>query len=186
MSKKVLVPIADGSEEIEAVCIIDVLRRAGAEVTVASVEKDLQITASRGVKIVADAKIDDCANEEFDLIVLPGGMPGAERLRDSEPLAALLRRQKESEKPYAAICAAPAVSLQPHGLLEGRKATAHPGFVDQLQDPSAAESRVVADGIVVTSRAPGTAIEFALALVALLFGEKKAEEVAGPMLVAGR
>ena len=183
MSKKVLVPIADGSEEIEAVCIIDVLRRAGAEVTVASVEKDLQITASRGVRIVADARIDECADESFDLIALPGGMPGAERLRDSKALAALLRRQKNDEKPYAAICAAPAVALEPHGLLEGRKATAHPGFVDQLQDSSAAESRVVADGIVVTSRAPGTAIEFALALVVLLFGKEKAEEVAGPMLV---
>jgi len=183
MSKKVLVPIADGSEEIEAVCIIDVLRRAGAEVTVASVEKDLQITASRGVRIVADARIDECADRPFDLIALPGGMPGAERLRDSKALAAILRRQKNDEKPYAAICAAPAVALEPHGLLEGRKATAHPGFVDQLQDSSAAESRVVADGNVVTSRAPGTAIEFALALVVLLFGKEKAEEVAGPMLV---
>jgi len=183
MRKKVLVPIADGSEEIEAVCIIDVLRRAGAEVTVASVEKDLQITASRGVRIVADARIDDCANEGFDLIVLPGGMPGAERLRDSKALAALLRSQKDDEKPYAAICAAPAVALQPHGLLEGRKATTHPGFVEQLKDASHAENRIVVDGSVVTSRAPGTAIEFALALVVLLFGEEKAEEVAGPMLV---
>ena len=186
MSKKVLVPIADGSEEIEAVCIIDVLRRAGAEVTVASVEKELQITASRGVKIVADTRIEDCTETSFDLIALPGGMPGAERLRDSRPLADLLRRQKDAEMPYAAICAAPAVALQPHGLLEGRKATTHPGFVDQLNDSSAAESRVVADDTVVTSRAPGTAIEFALALVALLFGEEKAEEVAEPMLVAGR
>lgn len=183
MSKKVLVPIADGSEEIEAVCIIDVLRRAGAEVTVASVERELQVTASRGVRIVADAKIDDCAGEAFDLIVLPGGMPGAERLRDSKTLSALLRRQKESERPYAAICAAPAVALQPHGLLEDRKATAHPGFVEQLKDRSRADSRVVVDGNVVTSRAPGTAIEFALALVAMLFGEEKADEVAGPMLV---
>ncbi len=186
MIKKVLVPIAEGSEEIEAVCIIDVLRRAGAEVTVASVEKALEVTASRGVKIVADASIEDCSGKFFDLIVLPGGMPGAERLRDSKALADLLRRQKEAEKPYGAICAAPAVALQPHGLLDGRKATTHPGFVDRLKDASAAESRVVADGNVVTSRAPGTAIEFALELVALLYGAEKADEVAGPMLVAGR
>ncbi len=186
MKKKILVPIGNGTEEIEAVCIIDVLRRAGAEVTVASVEKELQITASRGVKIVADARIEDCAKTSFDLIALPGGMPGAERLRDSKPLADLLRRQKADEKPYAAICAAPAVALQPHGLLEGRKATTHPGFVDQLADAASAENRVVTDGTVVTSRAPGTAIEFALALVALLYGRDKAEEVAEPMLVAGR
>jgi len=186
MKKNVLVPIADGTEEIEAVCIIDVLRRAGAEVTVASVEKELQITASRGVKIVADARIEDCTDRVFDLIALPGGMPGAERLRDSAPLAALLQKQKEVGMPYAAICAAPAVALQPHGLLDGRKATAHPGFVDRLADAAAAENRVVTDGTVVTSRAPGTAIEFALALVALLFGQEKVDEVAAPMLVAGR
>jgi 4-methyl-5(b-hydroxyethyl)-thiazole monophosphate biosynthesis len=138
------------------------------------------------VKIVADVRIGECTGRSFDLIVLPGGMPGAERLRDSSALAELLHGQKEAGKPYGAICAAPAVALQPHGLLEGRKATTHPGFVEQLDDPSAAESRVVADGSVVTSRAPGTAIEFALALVALLYGKKKAEEVAEPMLAAGR
>ena len=184
MNPKVLVPIAEGTEEIEAVCIVDVLRRAGAEVTVASVEDDLQITASRGVKIVADARIEHCTDQTYDLIVLPGGMPGAERLRDSKMLVDLLRRQKEAQKPYAAICAAPAVALEPHGLLEGRKATTHPGYVDRLKDASAAGSRVVADGNVVTSRAPGTAIEFALELVAMLFGKETAEEVAEPMLVA--
>jgi 4-methyl-5(b-hydroxyethyl)-thiazole monophosphate biosynthesis len=186
MTRKVLVPIADGTEEIEAVCIIDVLRRAGAEVTVASVEKELRITASRGVKIEADARIEDCAKTPFDLIALPGGMPGAERLRDSKPLADLLRKQKKGGMPYGAICAAPAVALQPHGLLEGRKATTHPGFVDRLEDAAAADNRVVIDGPVVTSRAPGTAIEFALALVALLYGREKADAVAEPMLVAGR
>ncbi|MGD8369182.1 MAG: DJ-1/PfpI family protein [Desulfobacterales bacterium] len=186
MTKKVLVPIADGTEEIEAVCIVDVLRRAGAEVTVASVEKELQITASRGVKIVADARIEECTETDYDLIALPGGMPGAERLRDSTSLSGLLKEQRQRGKPYAAICAAPAVALQPHGLLDGRKATTHPGFVDRLKDAAAAENRVVVDGVVVTSRAPGTAIEFALALVALLFGPDKADAVAEPMLVAGR
>lgn len=186
MAKTVLVPIADGSEEIEAVCIVDVLRRAGAEVTVASVEKELQVTASRGVKIVADAAIGDCTDKAYDLIVLPGGMPGAESLKNSAPLIDLLRRHKTAEKPYAAICAAPAVALEPHGLLEGRKATAHPGFVDRLKDAASADARVLVDGPVITSRAPGTAIEFALELVAHLYGRKKADEVAEPMLVAGR
>jgi len=95
MSKQVLVPIADGTEELEAVCIIDVLRRAGASVTVASVG-DLQITASRGVKLVADQKIADCVADKYDLIVLPGGIPGAEHLRDSKELEILLRQPNAS------------------------------------------------------------------------------------------
>ena len=122
MAKKVLVPIANGSEEIEAVCIIDTLRRAGLEVTVASVA-DVQIEASRGVKIVADASIGDCAGQTYDAIVLPGGMPGAEHLRDSAPLVEMLKKQKDAGRLYAAICASPAVVFQHHGLLEGVRAT---------------------------------------------------------------
>jgi 4-methyl-5(b-hydroxyethyl)-thiazole monophosphate biosynthesis len=182
MSKKVLVPIADGSEEIEAVCIIDVLRRAGAEVTVASVGP-LKITASRGVKIEADRSIAECLGEQWDLVAVPGGIPGAEALHGSPDLSRILKRQQQEGKPYAAICAAPAVVLEPQGLLDGRKATAHPGFADRLTNREAVEARVVVDGNVVTSRGPGTAIEFALALVSLLYGEEKAAEVAEPMLV---
>lgn len=183
MSKKVLVPIADGVEEIEAVAMIDVLRRAGAEVTVASVG-DLGVTASRGVKLVADCKISDCAGRTYDLVVLPGGTGGAERLRDSEEVVALLKRQRRENRLYGAICASPAVVLQTHGLLEGRKATCHPNFAGQLEKTEALESRVVADGNCVTSRGPGTAIEFALKLVELLYGPEKAAEVARPMLAA--
>jgi 4-methyl-5(b-hydroxyethyl)-thiazole monophosphate biosynthesis len=182
MSKKVLVPIADGSEEIEAVCIIDVLRRAGAHVTVASVG-ELQVTASRGVNLVADQLIADCADETYDLIALPGGIPGAEHLRDSQDLAAILKRHQAEGRHYGAICAAPAVVLQYHGLLQGRKATSHPNFVQHLENTDAIESRVVVDGNVVTSRGPGTALEFALKLVAVLYGEERAEEVAVPMVV---
>ena len=180
MLKKILVPIADGSEEIEAVCIIDVLRRAGAEVTVASVD-ELTITASRGVRIIADARIGECTDETYDCIALPGGMPGAEHLRDSKELTVLLKKQAEAEKLYAAICASPVVVLQHHGLLKGRKATCHPGFSDELEN--GVDSRVVVDENCVTSRGPGTAIEFALALVEILFGTKKAREVEDPMLV---
>ncbi|MGD8371758.1 MAG: DJ-1/PfpI family protein [Syntrophobacterales bacterium] len=182
MSKKVLVPIADGTEEIEAVCIIDVLRRAGSSVTVASVD-ELQVTASRGVKLVADKLITDCVDESYDLVVLPGGIPGAEHLRDSKELEEILRRQKQEQRLYGAICASPAVVLQHHGLLEHRRATSHPSFVDQLENTDAVESRVVVDGGCITSRGPGTALEFALKLVALLYGEEKAEEVAAPMVM---
>ncbi len=182
MPKKVLVPIADGAEEIEAVCLIDTLRRAGAEVTVASVDK-LQVTASRGVKLVADALIADCTAQTYDCIALPGGMPGAEHLRDSVELIEMLKKQRAAGRLYAAICASPAVALHPHGLLEGVKATCYPGFRNKLDRAHASDERVVVDGNCVTSQGPGTAIEFALKLVELLFGPTKAKEVGDPMLV---
>ena len=182
MSKKVLVPIANGTEEIEAVCIIDILRRADALVTVASVDQ-LLVTASRGVKLVADRLIADCVNETYDLIALPGGMPGAEHLRDSKDLEKLLKIQQQKGRFYAAICASPAVVLQHHGLLEQRRGTCHPSFIHQLENTDAAETRVVVDGACITSRGPGTAIEFALKLVELLYDEQKAREIAKHMVV---
>jgi 4-methyl-5(b-hydroxyethyl)-thiazole monophosphate biosynthesis len=184
MSKSVLVPIADGTEEIEAVTVIDVLRRAEAQVTVASVEARRQITASRGVRIVADCLIGDCIDTSFDLVVLPGGMPGAEHLRDSDDLKAILLEHVQQGGSYAAICAAPAVVLAPHGLLAGKNATCYPSFAERLRGSMSLE-RVVADHNCITSRGPGTAMEFALELVALLFGKAKAEAVAGPMLAQG-
>lgn len=176
-----LVPVANGSEEIEAVTIIDVLRRSGADVTVASVESGLQVECSRGVKLVADVLIGDLADADFDCIAVPGGMPGAERLRDDPTLQHLLQRQAGSGRLITAMCAAPAVVLEPQGFLKGKVATAHPAFIDKLS--SSSEERVVSDGAVITSRGPGTAIEFALALVKALFGAEKAAEVAGPMVV---
>lgn len=174
MAQRVLVPIADGSEEIETVCIIDTLRRAGAEVTVASVSGRLQVTASRGTKIVADRLIEECLGFHYDLIALPGGMPGAEHLRDDETLIRLLKAQQAEGRAYGAICAAPAVVLLPHGLLAGHRATCFPSFLDRLReagDVEALTDRVVIDGNVVTSQGPGTALEFALALVDVLFGD---------------
>ncbi len=182
MAKRVLVPIADGTEEIEAACIIDTLRRAGAEVTVASVGGP-QITASRGMKIVADARISDCVNQTYDCIALPGGMPGAEHLRDSALLIELLRKQKQAGRLYGAICASPAVVLQPHGLLSKTHATCFPAMRGKLDPGYASDEAVVVDGRCVTSQGPGTAILFALKLVELLFGVAKARDVADAMLV---
>lgn len=183
LAKKVLVPIADGIEEIEAVTIIDVLRRAGALVTVASVDSR-EIKASRGVRLAADVSIQACTNEEFDLIALPGGMPGAERLRDSTNLTQLLKRQKENGQFYAAICASPVVALQRHGLLEGRKATCHPSFAAELADNSSVESNVVVDGPCITGKGPGTAMEFSLKLVEMLYSRELAEKIAEAMAYA--
>ncbi len=182
MGIKVLVPVADGTEEIEAVCIIDVLRRAGAEVTVAAVSK-MQITASRGVKIVADKLLQDCFSETYDLIALPGGIPGAEHLRDSELLVKMLVQQKQAGRLYAAICAAPAVVFQTHGLLGEKQATCHPFYQDQIPNQAAPGSRVVVDGNCITSQGAGTALEFALRLTALLFGSPKAAEVAAALVM---
>lgn len=182
MNKTALVPIANGSEEIEAVCIIDVLRRANVDVTVASVEDTLQVTASRRTKLVADRLIGECVGQTYDLIALPGGMPGAEHLRDCAPLIDLLKAQREAGRLYGAICAAPVVALHAHGLLPG-KATAHPSVSDQLPDQAPVAQRVVVDGACITSRGPGTAIEFALALVGVLFDPQQAAEMGKHMLI---
>ncbi|XP_071720481.1 protein DJ-1 homolog B-like [Rutidosis leptorrhynchoides] len=120
-SPKVLVPIANGTEPMEAVLTIDLLRRAGADVTVASVEKQLTVDACYGVKIVADAFISDCVDTVFDLISLPGGTQGAATFKDNNVLEAIVKRQASEGRLYAAICAAPAVTLGPWGLLNGLK-----------------------------------------------------------------
>ncbi|GER29172.1 class I glutamine amidotransferase-likesuperfamily protein [Striga asiatica] len=183
-AKKVLVPVANGTEPLEAVITIDVLRRAGADVTVASVEERLRVDACHGVKIVADALISDCVGTAFDLISLPGGMPGATTLKDCTTLESMVKKQAADDRPYAAICAAPAVALGSWGLLSGLKATCYPSFMEQLSSTaSAVESRVQQDGKVVTSRGPGTAMEYAVALVELLYGKEKADEVSAPLVM---
>ena len=182
MAKKALIPIADGTEELEAVTIIDVLRRAGVSVTVASVDT-IQVTCSRDVKLVADRFIGDCVGEDYDVIVLPGGMPGAERLRDSDTLVGLLKRQVEKGGYLGAICASPAVVLEHHGLLSYRKATCYPSFAGKLKEAVSTQQSVVADGPFITSQGPGTALAFSLKLVELLLGQKKANEIAQAMVV---
>jgi 4-methyl-5(b-hydroxyethyl)-thiazole monophosphate biosynthesis len=179
---EVLVPVANGSEEMEAVIIIDILRRAGAKVVVASVETDTTIKASRNVQLVADKLISEVVETKFDLVVLPGGMPGADRLKQSEELTKILKEQSDEGRPYGAICAAPAVVLDAHGLLQGKKATSHPAFSSGLADQSAVEGRVVIDGRVITSRGPGTAMEFTLSIVEKLFSAAKAQEIADAMV----
>ncbi len=181
MRKKVLIPVASGTEEVEAIAAVDVLRRAGAEVTVAAVNHNLQITASRQSKIVADKLIVNCTSETYDLIVLPGGMPGAEHLRDCKELINMLKKQQQENRLYAAICAAPVTILQHHGLLQGIRATCHPSMFAQLKIKD--ESRVVVDKNCITSQGPGTALEFAIKLVELLFDKKTAERIAQAMVI---
>ena len=182
MSKNVLIAVADGIEELEAITIIDCLRRVGADLTIASVQKP-QITTARKIKITADCLITDCIDKTYDLIALPGGMPGAENLRDSKELTEMLKKQKEAGRLYAAICASPAIVFAHHGLLAGKKATCYPGMENKLPDASAVNQRVVVDGNCVTSQGPATALEFSLKLVELLFGSAAAKKLADAMLV---
>ncbi|XP_065872487.1 protein DJ-1 homolog C isoform X1 [Euphorbia lathyris] len=181
--KKVLVPIGFGTEEMEAVIIVDVLRRAGAEVTVASVEPNLEIEAAGGTRLVADTSISSCSNESFDLVALPGGMPGSARLRDCKVLRQITSKQAEKKRLYGAICAAPAVTLLPWGLLRRKQSTCHPAFMDKLPSFWAVKSNIQVSGELTTSRGPGTSFEFALCLAEQLFGESVAKEVAQLLLM---
>ncbi|KAI9126747.1 hypothetical protein K1719_002343 [Acacia pycnantha] len=182
--KKVLLPIGFGIEEMEAVILVDVLRRACAKVTVASVEPQLEVEAAGGIKLVADTDISTCSDEIFDLVVLPGGMPGSARLRDCEVLRKITCKQAEDKRLYGAICAAPAVTLLPWGLLRNKKTTCHPAFMDKLPTFWAVKSNIQVSGELTTSRGPGTTFQFALSLVEQLFGESAAKEV-GELLLLG-
>ncbi|XP_057517370.1 protein DJ-1 homolog C [Amaranthus tricolor] len=182
--KKVLVPIGYGTEEMEAVILVRVLRQAGAYVTIASVELQLEVEASGGVKLVADTLINSCTDEIFDLIAFPGGMPGSARLRDSEILRNIASKHAEEKRLYGAICAAPAVTLRPWGLLRRKKITGHPAFMDKLSTFWAVKSNIQVCGELTTSRGPGTTFEFALSLVEQLFGESAAENVKDMLLLS--
>lgn len=174
---KVLVPLAQGCEELEAVTIIDLLRRAGIEVVTASLDGEV-IEASRGVRLVADACLDDVLEDNFDMIVLPGGLPGAKRLEKDQRILHLLQQMQQQGRHIAAICAAPRV-LAAAGLLEGKTATGYPGLVDKLDLPNTrlVAEAVVTDGLLITSQGPGTAMDFALELVQVLAGEARRNEV---------
>jgi protein deglycase len=177
MNKKVLVPISDGSEEIEVCSIVNVLRRGGIDVTLASIRPILKVTGSREIQIVADKLLSDCVDDVFDMIILPGGMPGAEYLRDSRDLTLMLEKQAKENRLYGAICASPAVVLAHHGLLAGKKATAYPAFQKELPDKSTVNQVVVIDGNCITGQSPGTAIEFSLRVLEVLSGTDIAQKI---------
>lgn len=180
---RAVVLLAEGFEEIEAVTPIDVLRRAGVEVITAGVP-ERRVRGAHGLVVEADVTV-AAAPADTDLLVLPGGMPGAENLARSPQVQELIARTHGSGKRVAAICAAPAVALAPTGVLAGRHATCYPGFEQRFSpDVKRSEERVVVDGPLVTSRGPGTALEFSLALVEQLVGAAKAAELRQKMLVA--
>ena len=192
MPKKVLVLLAEGFEEVEAVTPIDYLRRSGIEVTVAAVGKSLAVKGSHGIQIMADALLDGLLAEgklvpsAWDGVVIPGGLPGADNLAASKETGTFITEMAAQGKLICAICAAPARVLSPLGLLKGKKFTCFPGEEEKVTSASSAsygaqwkEDRVVVDGYFITSRGAGTAGEFACAIIEKLTGEgdKLAERV---------
>ena len=174
---KVLVPLAQGCEELEAITITDLLARAGIDVTTAGLD-DKPVKASRGATLIPDTSIDTVLNQDFDMIVLPGGLPGADHLRDDSRVQQILKKHAANNKYVAAVCAAPKALAQA-GLLEARSATAYPGVLESLNLTSTTikTTAVEIDGKVITSRGPGTAMDFALTLIELLIGKNKRDEV---------
>uniref|UniRef100_F6U899 protein deglycase n=2 Tax=Ciona intestinalis TaxID=7719 RepID=F6U899_CIOIN len=183
MSPTALVIIADGSEEIEAVVVIDVLRRAGVYVTVAGLTDDVTVTCSRNVKIQPDVNIATAAkNVPYDVIILPGGLKGANAMSKATSVKDLLTDQDKSCRLIGAICAAPMV-LKSHDIGAGRNVTSYPAFKDELSEMFVYNDYdVVVDGHVVTSRGPGTAMKFALKVVRLLCGDDVTNTTASALL----
>ncbi len=176
MSKKrVLLLLAPGYEELEAVTVVDILRRAGIEVVMAGLETG-PVPSARDVKIIPDAVLDEVMDQEFDLIVLPGGLEGTERLAGDSRVEEILKKQLEKGRGIGAICAAPTV-LEKSGLATGKKLTCHPICQKEIRKALLKKDRVVQDGVIITSQAPGTAMEFAFRLVEFLEGPEKVEEV---------
>ena len=173
---KVYVFTEDGFEEIEGLTVVDLMRRAGAQVQMVSISDGLAVKGSHGIEIKADTFFDDVDFDQADLLVLPGGMPGTLHLGEHEGLTGLLQDFAAKGKRVAAICAAPSV-LGGLGLLKGKRAVCYPGFEDKLTGTQVEMEEVVTDGCITTSRGLGTAIPFALELISLLFGPEKAEEI---------
>ena len=174
---RVLVPLAQGCEELEAVTITDLLTRAGIQVVTAGLDEQ-PVKASRGMTLLPDSTLDAVLDERFDMIVLPGGLPGADHLDHDPRIRTLLQRMAGEGKYTAAICAAPKV-LASAGLLDGRRATSYPGALDGVNFATVDVrlEPIVIDDKVITSRGPGTAMDFALQLIETLVGKAKRDEV---------
>jgi 4-methyl-5(b-hydroxyethyl)-thiazole monophosphate biosynthesis len=178
---RAIVPLAEGFEEIEAVTIIDVLRRAGFEVTSVFLQKN-PVTGSHDIAIQADRYIDDISASDYDCIILPGGMPGSSNLKDDGRVISLLQQFNTRNKMIGAVCAAPIV-LSEAGLLEGRRVTCYPGYESNLSGATHLPEPVVRDGRMITGKGPGCALPFALEIVEAVMGAETMNNLKNVMQV---
>lgn len=174
---------ADGFEEIEALTIVDVLRRAGMPVVTMSIYDAPEAIGAHGVTVVADEAFDPDMLEDAEWLICPGGMPGASNLAENETLCEILKEQNEKGEKLAAICASPSVILGPLGLLEGRDAVCYPGMEEGMEGANVLSQRVAVDGNIVTGNGPASAAKFALTIAAMSMGDDVANEVAAGMLM---
>ncbi|MCI5698162.1 MAG: DJ-1/PfpI family protein [Clostridiales bacterium] len=184
MYKKVLVLIADGFEEVEALTPVDLLRRVNIEAVMVSCSEKLVVKGAHGVKVVCDMLLDNLEDEDVEDafgIVLPGGMPGAENLKNSEGVKYIIKDMMSKKKLVAAICAAPIV-LAETDVIDGRRITSYPGFQDELKAAEYMEDSVVLDDNLITARGPAIAMDFALAIVEYLCGREKRHSLANEVL----
>ena len=181
MREQVMIMLAEGFEEVEAITITDLLRRAEIPAKTVSVTGDRLVKGAHGIPVGADLLFDEVDFDLVRMILLPGGMPGTTNLLAYDPLTKILKRFAEEERPLGAICAAPMV-LAAHGILSGKNATIYEGMESELMDAVPTEGEVVRDGNLFTSKGPGTAMEFALQLIGFLCGEEKREEVKAGLL----
>ncbi len=179
--KNVFVFFAEGFEEIEALTVVDLLRRAEIPVKMTGIAGEGDVTGSHGIRVGMDTSVDEVRLEDTEMLVLPGGMPGTRYLGGCEELTSLLKEADKEQIRIGAICAAPSV-LGDLGLLEGRKAVCYPGFEERLTGAKVLKEEVVTDGHITTSRGLGTAIPFALELITGLKGKEVAERIAASVI----
>jgi len=186
MAKKAIVLLADGFEDEEAVMPIDYLRRAGIEVTTASISANKTVTSRWGeIKLITDTTLDELVNpsDGWDAVIIPGGIPGAPNIAASEKASILIKEIAAAGKLVCAICASPAVVLTPLGLLNGKKFTCYPGLQEKVDVGTYLNERVVADGNIITSCAAGTTGEWAIAIIEALVGEEAAKKIAAAVML---
>lgn len=176
----IYVLLAEGFEEIEALAFVDILRRAGIDTQTVSVQNSETVVGAHHIRVVVDIPLKELDTEKLDGIVLPGGMPGAQHLKENGAVADLIRYAQANEKLIGAICAAPMV-LGAIGLLEGKKAICFPGYESELTGATICETRVVEDGNIITSMGPGTTADFAGAFVRRICGATVAENILASM-----
>jgi 4-methyl-5(b-hydroxyethyl)-thiazole monophosphate biosynthesis len=186
MTKKAIVLLAEGFEEVETVTPITYLRRAGIDVTTASITGDCTIKGARGISMLADTTLEEAvsaSSASWDAVIVPGGMPGASNLAACGKTGALLKSMAAAGKLVCAICASPAVVLAPLGLLSGKKFTCYPGMEEKVQNAEWTADRVAVDTNIITRRGGGTSGECASAIIEYLLGKEAAQKVADSVLL---